>query len=614
MPDHHLVSGLRNRAAAVVGALQPAARHLRRFLERCQQLVEPARRILDRVLPRLRQPALVLGLAVLATGGAWVGIAVLGQTARQVGPVETTMRLVPSWGGESVLSLPPLGTLELDTHDGPVQLHVNIDSINQAAAERIFEDPAVLDGLEEQVVRDIRTGVYATAAKSLITGTLGAMMVTLIVARRRVPTLIASGGAAVGILAVFGVASATLDPRAVTEPKYTGLLTSAPSLIGNAQDIAQNFGAYSEELVRLVTNVTQLYDVTSTLPAYEPNKNVIRVLHVSDLHLGEHAWDIIGSVTRQYSIDLIVDSGDITDHGLAAENYFLQRIAALRVPYVWVRGNHDSLVTQEAMEQIPNVVVLDGKVKTVKGIRFLGAGDPRFTPAWRREIPPEDAQAVARQALALSKVAKNSRPAVDAIVFHDSTGAPFFDGLGLTSAHRARARTPQPRPPEGQPAHAGGHDRWGGLPCAQVRQAAAGRAVRALSRPDYARTPGVGRDQPRRAGPDLGQNRPAPGETRRRADIAAEPHSHAVGPGPCDPALHPDDHAASRTVIDQPVVVRYGGTRRERLATNAAGGLAGTTMTRRGRWRCDGGLGLVWSGRWGTRRLGRSLTAEIRCT
>ncbi len=429
MPDHHLVSGLRNRAAAVVGALQPAARHLRRFLERCQQLVEPARRILDRVLPRLRQPALVLGLAVLATGGAWVGIAVLGQTARQVGPVETTMRLVPSFGGESVLSLPPLGTLELDTHDGPVQLHVNIDSINQAAAERIFEDPAVLDGLEEQVVRDIRTGVYATAAKSLITGTLGAMMVTLIVARRRVPTLIASGGAAVGILAVFGVASATLDPRAVTEPKYTGLLTSAPSLIGNAQDIAQNFGAYSEELVRLVTNVTQLYDVTSTLPAYEPNKNVIRVLHVSDLHLGEHAWDIIGSVTRQYSIDLIVDSGDITDHGLAAENYFLQRIAALRVPYVWVRGNHDSLVTQEAMEQIPNVVVLDGKVKTVKGIRFLGAGDPRFTPAWRREIPPEDAQAVARQALALSKVAKNSRPAVDAIVFHDSTGAPFFDGL-----------------------------------------------------------------------------------------------------------------------------------------------------------------------------------------
>jgi predicted MPP superfamily phosphohydrolase len=429
MPDHHQVSGLRSRAVAVVGGLQPAARQLRQFFEHCRVLVEPLRRIIERVLPRLRRPAMILGLAVLATGGAWVGIAVLGQTARPIGPVETTMRLVPSWGGESVLSLPPLGTLELDTHDGPIQLNVNIDSINQAAAERIFEDPQVLDGLETQIVRDVRTGVYATAAKALITGTLGAMMVTLIVARRRIPTLIAGGGAAVGILAMFGIASATLDPRAVTEPKYTGLLTSAPSLIGNAQDIAQNFGAYSEELVRLVTNVTQLYDVTSTLPAYEPDKNVIRVLHVSDLHLGEHAWDIIGSVTRQYSIDLIVDSGDITDHGLAAENYFLQRITGLRVPYVWVRGNHDSLVTQEAMEQIPNVVVLDGSVKTVKGIRFLGAGDPRFTPAWRREIPPEDAQAVAGQALALSKVAKNSRPAVDAIVFHDSTGAPFFDGL-----------------------------------------------------------------------------------------------------------------------------------------------------------------------------------------
>jgi predicted MPP superfamily phosphohydrolase len=427
MPDHQ-VSGLRSRAVAVVGRLQSAARHLRRFLERSLERVEPLRRTLQRVLPRLRRPALIVGLGVLAAGGAWVGIAVLGQTTRPIGPVETTMRLAPSWGGESVLSLPPLGTLELNTHDGPLQLNVNIDSINQDAAERIFQDPRLLAGLEEQIVRDVRTGVYATAAKSLITGTLGAMMVTLIVARRRIPTLIASGAAAVGILGLYGVAAATLDPRAVSEPKYTGLLTSAPSLIGNAQDIAENFGAYSDQLVRLVTSVTRLYDVTSTLPAYEPDDNVIRILHVSDLHLAEQAWDIVGSVTRQYSIDLIVDSGDITDHGLSAENYYLQRIASLRVPYVWVRGNHDSVVTEEAMRQIPNVVVLDGKVRTVKGIRFLGAGDPTFTPAWRREIPPEDAQAVARQALALAKVAKNTRPAVDAIVFHDSTGAPFFDG------------------------------------------------------------------------------------------------------------------------------------------------------------------------------------------
>ena len=369
-----------------------------------------------------------MGLAAVAATGAWVGIAFLGTTQQPVGPVETTMRLVPSWHGESVLSLPPLGTLELDTHDSPVQLQVTVDRINQDAARRIFRDPLVLGSLESDITRDVRSGIYSTATKGLVTGILGAMLATLIVARRRTPTLLAGGGAALGILAIFGIASLTVHPRAVTEPKYTGLLTGAPSLIGNAQDLAQNFNEYSDELVRLVTNVTKLYDVTSTLPAYQPNENVVRVLHVSDLHLGEHAWDIIESVTRQYSVDLIVDSGDTTDHGLAAENYFLQRIPGLRVPYVWVRGNHDSVVTEEAMRKLPNVVVLEGEVRTVKGIRFLGAGDPRFTPDRSHRDIPEETEAVAKQALALAKVAKNSKPVVDAIVYHDSAGATFFDG------------------------------------------------------------------------------------------------------------------------------------------------------------------------------------------
>jgi predicted MPP superfamily phosphohydrolase len=381
------------------------------------------------IFVRLRRPAIVLGVAALATGGAWVGMVALGQSAHTVGPVETTMRFEPSWQGESVVSLPPLGTLELDTHVGPIRLHVNVDGVNQEAAKRLVERGATLATLQEVILEDVRTGMYAAAARAVLAGMVGAVAVTLLVTRRFLPTLVAAGGSAIGLLAVFGLAGATLDPRAVTEPKYTGLLTEAPALVGNARDVAENFNAYSDELVRLVTNVTQLYDVTSTLPAYEPQEETIRLLHISDLHLGEHAWDIIRSIVRQYSIDLIVDSGDTTDHGLPAENYYFTRpIRDLRIPYVWVRGNHDSLVTERAMRRIPNVVVLDGKVKTVKGIRFLGAGDPRFTPAWRRVVPDSDAEAVAEQAMALARVAEAAKDPVDAIVFHDSTGAAFFDG------------------------------------------------------------------------------------------------------------------------------------------------------------------------------------------
>lgn len=401
---------------------------VRRVVETVRRVLRLMSRFLHAVWNRIRRPVMVLGVAVLAYGGAMVAMAYAGATSRPVGPVETTMRLVPSWTGESVLSIPPLGTLTLDTHDSPVQLEVTVDRINQESAARIVRDPQLLENLESEIVSDIQEGVQATAVKSFVVGTLGATLTTLIVVRRRQATLAAGGAAAVAIAAVFGLAAQTLNPRAIAEPKYSGLLTGAPSLIGNAQDLAENFDAYSQELVRLVTNVTKLYDATSTLPSYEPDEDVIRLLHVSDLHLGEHAWDVISSVTRQYSIDLIVDSGDITDHGTEAENYFLQRIPSLQVPYVWVRGNHDSVATEHAMRQLPNVVVLDGTVRTVKGIRFLGAGDPRFTPDRSNRDVKKETEAVAAQAIAIARVAEEADPPVDIIVYHSSDGASFLDG------------------------------------------------------------------------------------------------------------------------------------------------------------------------------------------
>ncbi|GAA2760909.1 metallophosphoesterase family protein [Actinopolymorpha rutila] len=426
----------------------------------------------------LRKPAMVAGVMLLAGAGAWFGMAVLGTTSRPIGPVETSMRLVPSLHGQSVLSLPPLGTLAINSHDGPLQFDVTVDRINQDAAKKIFEDPTVLAGLEGEVINDVRKGVYATAGRGLVAGTACAMLVTLIAVRRPRPTLVAGGAAAVAITGIYSFAGLTLHPRAIAEPRYTGLLTGAPSLIGDAEDLAHNFDAYSKELVRLVTNVTKLYDVTATLPAYQPDSNVTRVLHVSDLHLGEHAWDVIASVVKQYRVDVIVDSGDITDHGTSAENVFLNRIPSLKVPYVWVRGNHDSTVTEDAMKALPNVVVLDGSVRKVKGITFLGAGDPRFTPDRSNRNIPAETEAVVRQAIGMGRVADkydashkekpsselgatpgrtatpgetpgetpgatpspgqtvgpngepilNPRPAIDAIVYHDSAGAPIVDG------------------------------------------------------------------------------------------------------------------------------------------------------------------------------------------
>lgn len=179
-----------------------------------------------------------------------------------------------------------------------------------------------------------------------------------------------------------------------------------------------------------MTNVTKLYDVTSTLPAYEPDPTTIRVLHVSDIHLNPASWKIIASLVNQYAINVIVDSGDTMDHGTAAENGFLDPIADLGAPYVWVRGNHDSLLTQRYLEHMKNVHVLDdGRTATVAGLRFAGIGDPQFTPD--RAVAPggntTEELAGDRLASSLRDQTAAGTPA-DVAVVHEPSAARRTDG------------------------------------------------------------------------------------------------------------------------------------------------------------------------------------------
>jgi len=233
------------------------------------------------------------------------------------------------------------------------------------------------------------------------------------------------------LLAGGGVAAATWDPKSINEPVYEGLLARAPTEVGDAQSIVSDFQRYEAQLAKLVTNVSRLYDVTSTLPAYRPDPSTIRVLFVSDLHLHPGSWDVIRSVTEQFDVDLIVDAGDISDHGTAAENFYVEPIGTLGVPYVFVRGNHDSLITQAAVAANENAVVLDGETAEVEGLRFIGAGDPRFTPDkdTRDQKAPPSVSQVALLVASRARAAAEAGEPVDIAVIHDGEGATELDGV-----------------------------------------------------------------------------------------------------------------------------------------------------------------------------------------
>ncbi|MDH6629832.1 putative phosphodiesterase [Streptomyces sp. LBL] len=371
-----------------------------------------------------------LGLTAVVVLGAWLGLLVVGNVRAPVGPMNTTMTLRPSLTGGTKINISPLGALELNSHHAPVRLDVNVDQLDPARSQALVDHPERLSGLQDEVSRDVTHGTLDLAVRSCVAVVSGATTLGLAVYRRPRRAL-AAGGLALTLLAASGgTAYATWNPESVLEPKFSGLLSSAPSLVGNARSIVTEFDVYQKELARLVTNVTKLYDATSTLPAYAPDPSTIRVLHVSDIHLNPASWKIIASLVEQYKVDVIVDSGDTMDHGSAAENGFLDPIRDLGAPYVWVRGNHDSLTTQRYLERMKNVHVLDnGNAETVAGLRFAGIGDPQFTPD--RSSKPGAAASEELAGARLASALRDQRTAgtpVDLAVAHEPSAAREADG------------------------------------------------------------------------------------------------------------------------------------------------------------------------------------------
>ncbi|GAA4575638.1 metallophosphoesterase family protein [Planotetraspora kaengkrachanensis] len=324
--------------------------------------------------------ARILAIILAAVAGGWLGLAVGASVDTPVGPADIGMSLRPSWSGETVVDVRPLGTLSFDTHNSPVRLSLTIDAVHPEAAQEILNNPRWADRLPTIIGQDVTDGLRRLVIRGLLFAAAAGFLTGLVVFRRISRAAWTGAGSLVMVVVMGGVAALTFNPRSISEPRYTGLLTGVPSLVGSAQSIVTRFSEYRGQLAKLVTNVSQLYEAGSTLPIYDPDPSTIRVLHVSDLHINPIAWNVIESLKDQFKVNLVIDTGDISDHGTSAEDKFVEEIGRLGVPYVYVRGNHDAMSTQRAVAKQKNAIVLDGNAATVGGLRIFGIGDPRFTP------------------------------------------------------------------------------------------------------------------------------------------------------------------------------------------------------------------------------------------
>ncbi|MDQ7909195.1 metallophosphoesterase [Phytohabitans sp. ZYX-F-186] len=376
-----------------------------------------------------------LGLLVFAVALAGVVIGVLlgARTETDVGPFRAEMSVAPSFVGDTEVAIPPLGSLHLDSHDGPTHLNVSLGALDQGRTEALIDDPAGITRASQTAVDDVKKGLIQLGMRTVAVSVLFAMALAALVFRnvRRVAW---SGALALVIVgASLGSAFATLHPDSIEEPRYEGLLVNAPAVVGDARRIADDYGKYAEQLQQLVANVSRIYTTVSTLPVYQPEEGTTRVLHVSDLHLNPSAWPLMRTIVEQFGINAVIDTGDITDWGSEPEASYVASIGLLKVPYVFIRGNHDSAATGTAVARQSNAIVLDNSITDVAGLRIAGIGDPRFTPD--KETSPsgsgtskQTVEQVIGAGERLAATIRGSKEPVDIALVHDPASAGALSG------------------------------------------------------------------------------------------------------------------------------------------------------------------------------------------
>jgi predicted phosphodiesterase len=382
----------------------------------------------------VRRVSRLVGILVIAAAGMTLGILLAGKVSADVGPFHARLSITPAVSGGTDVAIPPLGSLHLASHRGPAHLSIQLAALDQKRTKALITNPEALAQASGGAVDDLEKGITRLAFQVAGVSVLGAMVLAAVVYRSMRRVAVAGGLSLVLLGATAVISLGTFRPGAIEEPRYEGLLVNAPAVVGDARRIAGQYDRYRVELQRLVGNVSKLYDTISTLPVYEPDNSTIRVLHISDMHLNPAAWSVVRTVVQQFNINLIVDTGDITDWGSEPEDSYVASIAALKVPYVFVRGNHDSQRTADAVGRQPNAKVIDGGAVTIDGLTIAGIGDPRFTPdkSSPSNLSGDDAEGAqmevnAGQALVNSINEMSRTP--DIALVHDPTAATPLAGV-----------------------------------------------------------------------------------------------------------------------------------------------------------------------------------------
>ena len=381
--------------------------------------------MIRRRLSKMRKPVSLIVAALIGSVVALAAIGLVPSLHQRIGPAALSARMTAGGGGTRVL-VPPLGTISARTHWTPVTLNVSLTQVDVSALTEELSQPDGPRLLTAQVESGLRSMGTGLAIRLVLGAAILGAIATAILPRRRWQ-YVASGaaGGALVVSIVLATTATTFDVSAFEEPRFTGELTRAPTVIA-----ALNRGTFSipEVTSRFTTAADRLSDLMGLLaePNLDPRSNTTAILHVSDIHSNPVGVEIARQMARRFQVDAIVDTGDLTNFGLDLETRIVDQLRKMPAPYYFVPGNHDAVEVQRAVEALPGADLVSRSVVEIEGIRFLGWPDPTYTN-WNLLAPDEAADV--RLAEADEVAAALTEEAADVLLVHDMRVADASFGL-----------------------------------------------------------------------------------------------------------------------------------------------------------------------------------------
>lgn len=339
------------------------------------------------------------------------------------GPVLPRMR-VPSQQPFGLGVSIDFGDSEVSNLDELAARDAVIASQPQGEIAKVTE--TVVDMALDAALRGAGAALLATMATALAWRAIGAERRAVLVARVKDPTsnglLLTVGFVGLGLVAVALVAVPEQPHAETTNREWSKLTAVIPNIpsdeVLDSVEVSQ--GAASRGGTALIEGAISTYrtsvafygkmtDEARTVVVRTPAEGEKTAVVVTDRHDNIGMDPVARAIADQAKATLLFDLGDDTSSGGKWEEFSINSLAREFKGFdvVSIAGNHDTGAFIRNTMRDAGFTVLDGEVKTVGGITFVGDSDPRSSglTAGYSGNESDSIAAIRKQDTALTKAA-----------------------------------------------------------------------------------------------------------------------------------------------------------------------------------------------------------------